>query len=259
MMAAPLAGAEASKDFTMGWRWDEPVRIGSRCVSTRSFGNPGSCSGKGHCKPTQYPMNDGVLEMCMAESQLDLWLKACNSLPQDPSEWEEKEKNPYTCERLLLMYDDTAKRIEPGYPKSIKEDWGGVGNNLDAAFRWSDGKSYFFRGDEYWRYNDKTNKVDFGYPKVIEKDWPGVPSNLDAVFRWSDDRTYFFKGDKYWGYDDEANKVDSGYPKSIKENWRGVSDNLNAVYRRSDGLTYFFKGDQFWRYNDQLNAFTDPY
>ncbi|GMH42210.1 hypothetical protein BSKO_10129 [Bryopsis sp. KO-2023] len=23
----------------------------------------------------------------------------------DPSEWEEEEKNPYTCERLLLMYD----------------------------------------------------------------------------------------------------------------------------------------------------------
>ncbi|GMH34753.1 hypothetical protein BSKO_02614 [Bryopsis sp. KO-2023] len=76
---------------SQGWRWDEPVRIGS--------------SGKGHCKPTQYPMNDGVLEMCMADSQLDLWLKACNSLPQDPSEWEEEEENPYTCESLLLMYD----------------------------------------------------------------------------------------------------------------------------------------------------------
>ncbi|GMH42191.1 hypothetical protein BSKO_10110 [Bryopsis sp. KO-2023] len=60
---------------------------------------------------------DELLEMCMAEGQLDLSSKAYSSLSQDPSEWEEEESKPCTGERLLLMYDRWRKLHKSFYNK----------------------------------------------------------------------------------------------------------------------------------------------
>ena len=32
-----------------------------------------------------------------------------------------------------------------GYPRSISADWDGLPSSLDAAFTWTNGKTYFFK------------------------------------------------------------------------------------------------------------------
>ena len=45
---------------------------------------------------------------------------------------------------------------------------------LDAAVLWDNGKAYFFKGDEYWRYDVKADKVDDGFPAAIKEQWQGL-------------------------------------------------------------------------------------
>lgn len=72
---------------------------------------------------------------------------------------------------------------EPGYPHSLVE----LGNSLprdgiDTALRWEPvGKTYFFKGDQYWRYNEEKRTADPGYPKPISV-WKGIPDAPQGAF-----------------------------------------------------------------------------
>lgn len=72
---------------------------------------------------------------------------------------------------------------EPGYPHSLVE----LGRSLpregiDTALRWEPvGKTYFFKGDQYWRYNEEKRTADPGYPKPITV-WKGVPAGPQGAF-----------------------------------------------------------------------------
>lgn len=72
---------------------------------------------------------------------------------------------------------------EPGYPRSLQELGGSLPRDgIDAALRWeSVGKTYFFKGDQYWRYNEERRTVDPGYPKPITV-WNGTPDGLQGAF-----------------------------------------------------------------------------
>ena len=119
-------------------------------------------------------------------------------------------------------------------------------------------RTYFFSGDDYYRYNDLTFAIDPGYPKKISDNWPGIPNNIDAATVYSnpDSQTtslYFFKGDKYYRYNTDKNKVDPGYPKPISV-WNGVPNDLDAALELgSNNQVYFFKGDKYWKYDKANN------
>lgn len=91
---------------------------------------------------------------------------------------------PYPCSTLGDKYwvfkEVTA---EPGYPHSLVE----LGNclpreGIDTALRWEPvGKTYFFKGDRYWRYNEDKRATDPGYPKPITV-WRGIPQAPQGAF-----------------------------------------------------------------------------
>lgn len=35
--------------------------------------------------------------------------------------------------------------MAPGYPRSIRADWAGLPAYIDAAFTWTNGRTYFFK------------------------------------------------------------------------------------------------------------------
>merc|ERR1719348_478109 len=145
----------------------------------------------------------------------------------------------------------TETSVEPGYPRSISEDWTGMPGNLDASFTWKNGKTYFFKGSKYWRFSDIGN-MDFGYPKEFSKGFSGIPENVDAAFLWPvNNKIYFFKGSQYWKFDPEKNPpVSDTYPRPIS-NWQGVPNNLDAALQYSNGKTYFFKDGKYFRFDDR--------
>ena len=55
-----------------------------------------------------------------------------------------------------------------------------ISGNLDAAFTWRNGKTYFFKGSQYWRFSNK--RIDSGYPRPISKYFVGIPDNVVQLF-----------------------------------------------------------------------------
>lgn len=99
---------------------------------------------------------------------------------------------------------------------------------MDAAFVWGrNSRTYFFKGDKYWRYNGR--KVDYGYPKSISV-WKRLPANIDAAMKWRNGKTYFFTGSTYYRFDDWELQVEADYPKSIALKWmRCEKDNIGVI------------------------------
>jgi matrix metalloproteinase-14 (membrane-inserted) len=80
-------------------------------------------------------------------------------------------------EELYWKLDVDKMRVADSYPKRISEHWLGVPDGLDAALAWSNGKTYFFKGTEYYRFDDTTLTVDadprLPFPRPIAKWWLG--------------------------------------------------------------------------------------
>lgn len=165
--------------------------------------------------------------------------------------------------------------MDQGYPKSIRSNWSGIPNDLDAAIYagHSNGsynnKLYLFKREYYWRWNLETNRMDSGYPKLIRSGWRGVPDNLDAAVYGGYSRSsrnnklYLFSGAYYYRWDIQSDRLDRNYPKRIRDGWPGIPDNLDmAVYagqsaKSRNNKLYFFKGDQYWRWDikkDRLDS-----
>ncbi|CAG9863528.1 unnamed protein product [Phyllotreta striolata] len=53
--------------------------------------------------------------------------------------------------------------VKNTYPKPIS-NWDGVPDNLDAAFQWTNGYTYFYKDNAYYRFNDRAFAVDATTP-----------------------------------------------------------------------------------------------
>lgn len=90
-----------------------------------------------------------------------------------------------------IRYDWATDRIDPGYPKGISGRWPGMPyaftTGIDAAINGtgaSQGKVYFFKGDQYIRYDWAKDKTDPGYPKPVKGNWYGIPGQFNEG--WED-------------------------------------------------------------------------
>lgn len=98
-----------------------------------------------------------------------------------------------------------------GLPNSLK--------NMDSVFVWGrNQKTYFVKGNQYWRYNERRRAMDAGYPRSLSV-WKGIPANLDGVMKWKNGKTYFFKGKQYYKLDDYSIAAEASYPQSIAIKW----------------------------------------
>ena len=67
-------------------------------------------------------------------------------------------------------YDDAVGRVELDYPRDISM-WRGVPSDIDAAFQYTDGKTYFFKGKHFWQFDDYSMMVVDLTPKRIGTHW----------------------------------------------------------------------------------------
>ncbi|XP_067014615.2 matrix metalloproteinase-16 [Anabrus simplex] len=148
-----------------------------------------------------------------------------------------------------LVFRLNENGVVSGYPRFISDVWPGLPGDIDAAFTYHTGKTYFFKGKFYWKYLQGT--MDGKFPKRISDGFIGIPDDIDAAFQWSgNNKIYFFKGDKFWKYDPyNSPPVSRRYPKSIS-NWQGIPNHLDAAIVYS-GYSYFFKGQDYYRFNDE--------
>ncbi|XP_029957538.1 vitronectin b [Salarias fasciatus] len=98
------------------------------------------------------------------------------------------------------------KSVLPGYPRLIQDVWG-IPGPISAAFTRINcqGKSYLFKGKQYWRFDGDV--LDKDYPRDIAVGFDGVPDDIDAAFaipapsHRGREKAYFFKGENYYQYE----------------------------------------------------------
>ncbi|KAF0289578.1 Matrix metalloproteinase-24 [Amphibalanus amphitrite] len=94
--------------------------------------------------------------------------------------------------------------VMAGYPRDIADRWGGVPayvdavlvysprpaaadtlfffkTTIDAVNTWKDGRTYFFKGDDYYKISDANIQVYPDYPRRTGPDWFGCPGTEDST------------------------------------------------------------------------------
>uniref|UniRef100_A0A670Y4A9 Matrix metallopeptidase 27 n=1 Tax=Pseudonaja textilis TaxID=8673 RepID=A0A670Y4A9_PSETE len=99
-------------------------------------------------------------------------------------------------------------QMQPGYPQPI--DKLGFPTNIEkidaALFDKDTRKTYFFVGNQYWRYDENTQSMDEDYPRNISDDFPEIDEKIDAAFQLNG-FFYFFHGSKQWEFDPKTKRV----------------------------------------------------
>ncbi|KAH8324722.1 hypothetical protein KR074_010267 [Drosophila pseudoananassae] len=72
--------------------------------------------------------------------------------------WGHNNRTYLTSGTLYWRLDDATNKVELDYPRDMSI-WSGVGYHIDAAFQYTDGKTYFFKNLGYWQFNDDRMRV----------------------------------------------------------------------------------------------------
>ena len=51
--------------------------------------------------------------------------------------------------------------LDYGYPREVERNWVGIPKDVDAAFQWDNMLTYFFKGNQYWRFQDDLMMVGY--------------------------------------------------------------------------------------------------
>ena len=101
-------------------------------------------------------------------------------------------------------------------------------------YSYSNGYTYFFKDDLYYRFNPTTASVDHGYPAPMNQYWTGIPEKIQGAFTWYNGGVYFYKDDKFTFFTPTANHnaQKPSSPKSIKLWWENPQKfNGYSVFR----------------------------
>lgn len=90
--------------------------------------------------------------------------------------WPRARKTYFFTRHGYFRYNETSREMDPGYPKTM-DKWNGIPESLDTVFTWHDGRSYFVKGTEYWRYDNEKIRPADGYPRAAPAFWAACPSN----------------------------------------------------------------------------------
>ncbi|XP_043921330.1 matrix metalloproteinase-16 isoform X2 [Protopterus annectens] len=130
------------------------------------------------------------------------------------------------------VFKDT--ELLPGYPQDLITLGSGIpAHGIDTAVWWEDvRKTYFFKGDRYWRYSEEMRAMDPGYPKPITV-WKGIPPSPQGAFVDKENGfTYFYKGKEYWKFNNNKLHVEPGYPRSILKDFMGCETSTETDYEK---------------------------
>ncbi|XP_055613709.1 matrix metalloproteinase-2-like [Uranotaenia lowii] len=127
--------------------------------------------------------------------------------------------------------------VESPKGQLISSRWPGLPANIDAAFRYTDGRAYFFKGPKVWRF--RGSRLEAGHPRLISDSFRGLPNSIDATFVDGKGDIVATKGGQYWTYDAGKKRASPAMPLS----------SLQGVTPPSlDAAVYF--GKRLWTFKD---------
>lgn len=150
--------------------------------------------------------------------------------------FEDAKGNVYATKgELCIRYSGgNTNKIDEGYPKSIKDEFGTSGtifeHRVEACTLSSDGKLYAFSEEKFICFSDGVPSTpDEGYPKLIEGHWGNLPESwgnrFDTMVLWFNGYIYATRNENYVRYDGRGgNTLNSGYPYPIAGHWGGLKD-----------------------------------
>lgn len=74
--------------------------------------------------------------------------------------WQKNRATYFFRNSHFWRYNSTTSRMDPGYPKPISRSWRGVPDEVDDAMTWTDGKTYFFKGEKFYQIDNKPVNVE---------------------------------------------------------------------------------------------------
>ncbi|KAL1380516.1 hypothetical protein pipiens_014133 [Culex pipiens pipiens] len=134
-------------------------------------------------------------------------------------------------------------------PRKAIAKWPGLPAKVDAGFTYRDSKTYFYKGDQYWKYSGL--RLEQGYPRPLSQAFPGIPPSVDAILLAKSGGFHAFKGPQYWYYDIGKQKpVEWYYPKAIDDGLGGFPKKLDAALVTGEGRRFVFAGLRYLEVGD---------
>lgn len=125
--------------------------------------------------------------------------------------------------------------VKSTYPKPIS-NWDGVPDNLNAAFQWTNGYTYFYKDNAYYRFNDRAFAVDVtspAFPRSTAYWWFGCKDAPAGTIGSSELRgTLVGEESSNSQFADAANDTDTGVhhdmPDLTPQEFSGGNGNSSA-------------------------------